>query len=156
MTFLIFATTALLSSAQSGVSAPPARLVAWGEFARFPARSSPITITVGTVSDGVAGRPVYWAKRVGSTEGGTTDSVKCPALATVIEDMRRLPVPKIAPGQPELIIGDGTMYSLKVPSAYHPPHSTNLDNLQITSWGGPLGKWIDGSLLKLETCWSAK
>ena len=153
---LFFIATALTGLGQTGVSAVPVESTSWGEFARFTARRSPITITVGTVPDDVSGHPVYWAKRVGWTEGGATDSVRCPALAAVVESMRHVSLPKAAPGSPETLIGDGTMYTLTVPSSYHPPHSTNLDRLTITSAGGPLAKWVEGAMVKLEPCWLPK
>ena len=54
------------------------------------------------------------------------------------------------------MIGDGTMYSLTVPSAYDAPHSTNLDKLTVTSAAGPLAEWVEGAMLKLEACWLPK
>jgi hypothetical protein len=154
MVSLLFIATALAGLGQMGAPAHPAEPAPWGEFARSEARRSPITITVGTVPGEVGGQPVYWAKRVGWTEGGATDSVKCPALAAVVESIRHIRLPKAAPGHPEILIGDGTMYSLTVPASYDPPHASNLDKLTVTAAGGPLADWVNGALQKLEGCWS--
>lgn len=151
-----FIVAALAGLGQTSVSARAVEPPSWGEFSRFQARRSPITITVGTVSDGVSDKPIFWAKRVGWTEGGATDSVRCPALAAVVESMKHISLPKAAPGNPDVIIGDGTIYSLTVPSSYSPPHSTNLDKLTITSGDGPLAEWVEGAIVKLEACWPPK
>jgi len=156
MASLLFMLTALSGLGHAGTTARPVEPASWGEFSRFQARHSPITVTVGTVPGGVSGHPVYWAKRVGWTEGGATDSVRCPALTAVVESMRQLSLPSAVPGDPEVMIGDGTMYTLTIPSSYHPPHSTNLDKLTITSAGGPLGEWIEGAMANLEACWLPK
>jgi hypothetical protein len=151
--FIVTALSGLGRPSFANSAEPPS----WGEFSRFQARRSPVTIILGTVSVSPDARRVYWAKRVGgSTEGGTTDSVKCPSLVAVIESIRTIPLPKAQPGKPEAMIGDGTMYSLTVPSTYSPPFTTNLDKLTITSAGGPLGAWVDGAMVKLESCWLLK
>lgn len=154
--FSIFIIASVLAGlGQTDDPVRPVEPTAWGEFARLPARgSSPIRISMGTVPAGWGDRPVYWAKRIGRLDAGTTDSLKCPALAVVVQSMRHIRLPKVAPGEPEIMIGDGTMYSLTVPSSYHPPHSSNLSTLTITGGEGPLADWVNGALKKLEGCWS--
>jgi hypothetical protein len=149
MTFVFFIATALSTLSQPAAPARPVEPASWGEFSRFQARRSPITVTLGTLPGEVRGQPVYWAKRVGWTEGGATDSLRCPALTVVVESIERIPLPKPAPRNPQIMIGDGTMYSLTVPHS-----STNLDKLTVTAGSGPLADWVENALEKLEGCWS--
>lgn len=153
---LLFIAAGLAGFGQGDLPARPVEPTPWGEFGRYPGRGlSPITIYLGTVPSGSDNRHVYWAKRVVLNEGGTIDSVKCPALVMVIESMRDIRLPKTAPGDPQLIIADGTSYSLSVASSYQPPTASNLDKLTITSGDGPLADWVNDALEKLEGCWSS-
>jgi len=151
MMFLVLA-----AAAQTGV-AQSAAFTAWGEFARVSGHGlSPITVTVGSVPIPSGGHPIYWAKRTGRAEGGSTDSLRCPALLAVVDSMRQFRLPTPQPGDPDIKIADGTIYSLTVPSSYHPAPATNLDKITITSGDGPLAEWVKGAFTKLEPCWSPK
>jgi hypothetical protein len=70
--------------------------------------------------------------------------------------MRQLPLPRAEPGDPEILIGDGTIYSVTVPSSYKPARASNLDKITVTSGGGALAEWVNGALMKLEACWLPK
>ena len=146
---------AALGLAQSSISTIAVEPTHWAEFSRNPSRGqSRVTIRVGTVHGKAGDKSVYWAKRVGSPATTSIDSLTCPALGVVVEKMSRFEMPKVSVGGIEIVvIGDGTSYSLTLPASYHAGYSGTIDTLTYRSWGGPLAKWVDGSLAELEGCW---
>jgi hypothetical protein len=82
------------------------------------------------------------------------DSVTCPAVRIVVESMRNISIPKLAPmgvpGVQTAIISDGTWYFMTAPS------SDIMGSLTINSYNGSsLANWTQVSLKKLLPCWKA-
>lgn len=149
-----FASAVLLLTGQATPS--PAIVVPepWGEFSRRRARGGLNEIVALGSVDRPPGAPkVYWARRSGSAIG-TTDSLRCPALRRIVESIGQLQPPKLVPGNPEVLIGDGTHYSISLHSSFHPAYASNLDRITIESGGGPLAHWTDQALAALQGCWS--
>lgn len=126
----------------------------WGEFSRRRARGAQPDIVALVSVDRPPGAPkIYWARRSGS-EIGTTDSLRCPALVGIVDSIRRIEPPRLVPGNPDVLIGDGTSYSISLHSTFNPPYASNLDRISIKTGGGPLAQWVDQALAALQECWS--
>jgi hypothetical protein len=153
MAFGVFSVVLLLAG--QGLPLPTvAAPTPWGGFSRRPARGAQHDIVALGSVDRLPGAPkIYWARRSGS-EIGATDSLRCPALVGIVESIRRIELPSLIPGNPDVLIGDGTSYSISLHSTLHPPHTSNLDRITIESGSGPLAQWVDQALAALQKCWS--
>lgn len=130
-------------AAATGPEAEP-----WAKFSKWPARGENATVSIGT-SDFQRDKPViYWARIAGTSVNGSTDSVQCPALRSVVESLDDVSVPRLSEPEVHLIIGDGTAYALTV-------SWSNLDQVSISARGGAVADWIDGALTRLKDCWSS-
>lgn len=81
------------------------------------------------------------------------DSTSCPAIPAIVAGMRRIAMPRPAPygvpGEPAVIVVDGSMYELAAPS------SDVMGQMTISSnEGSPLSAWVDAALTRLGPCWS--
>lgn len=88
----------------------------------------------------------------GNPQIAWADSATCPAVRSIISNMRDLKMPSPAPyglkDQLRPLTVDGTGYSLTAPS------SDRMGKLTISSnIGSPLASWIDASFEQLKPCW---
>lgn len=154
MIFNAIMAVALVGAGQADTQPSGVFSIPWGEFSVHPARRQLVSVALGTVDPQNGGPTVYWARRGGAAEPRFTDSVRCPALVTIIDSMKEIELPTLTPGFPQVMVGDGTVYSLTAAASYSPPLSTNLDRITLRQGGGPLADWINGALIQLEACWA--
>ena len=153
---MLIAALALLA-AQPLLSAQP--LPADEGWARFSAHRYlahvEIDVAIGTMRSN-KGDAIYWVRR--STrrprqwvEVSSTDSVRCPAILTMVQSMRDLPAPRPAPppqGSADITLtDDGTDYELHAPVA-----SPGMEVTLSSNVGTPLAAWVEQSLAALGQC----
>lgn len=116
-------------------------------------------VDIGSGKSGADGGFRYVLKITRQINGGKpivqwTDSTACPVISTLVKDMTEIIMPKPAPyGVPGIsqdIVLDGSYYELNAPS------SDVQGSFTISSNDGTsLSLWIDNSLKRLSSCWSA-
>jgi hypothetical protein len=131
-------------------SAPNA---AWAEFSRADTLSQVNeTVEVRSVPERAEYQLTYTRQSGRKTQTFTTTSTTCPYARPVINSMRGLSMPHLAPfgvdGDRRGRFQDGAMYTLSGP--------TDSPDGQITvssNTGAPLAAWVDKALGALELCW---
>jgi hypothetical protein len=130
----------------------------WGRFSahRYLAHVE-IDVAIGTVRGSNKGNPIYWVRRTTKrprqwVEVSSTDSVRCPAILTMLRSMRDLPAPRPAPPPPPdnddiVVTADGVGYELHAPVA-----SAGMDVTLSSNTGTPLAAWVEQSLAALGPC----
>jgi len=148
---MLIATLALLAA-----QAQPAD-EGWARFSahRYLAHVE-IDVAIGTMPGADKGDVVYWVRR--STrrphqwvEVSSTDSVRCPAILTMLQSMRDLPAPRPTPPPPDnndiVVTADGVGYELHAPVA-----SPGMTVTLSSNTGTPLAAWVEQSLAALGEC----
>lgn len=133
----------------------------FAQFSRSPAlEHRQVEVAIGVLGrNSRGGEPVYWARRVTSSFGGTAetwaDGRTCPALRETLAAMRALPFPELdVPGmsttQPDIVL-DGIGYRLSTIGLY------GRNSVSVTFESNvrtPLAAWVEESLKRLEPCWT--
>ncbi|GAA0296848.1 hypothetical protein GCM10009087_03300 [Sphingomonas oligophenolica] len=148
----------IVALALEAVQPPPADN-GWARFSAHQARSRiAVDVAIGTTRS-ASGKPVYWVRRTTKRPGqwaevSRTDSVRCPAVLTMLRSMRDLPAPRPAPPLLDnadiVVTADGTGYELHAPAAY--PGKGEGEMTLSSNIGTPLADWVERSLAALRPC----